>query len=792
MKKQLLAIFIVIVMLLSHTTIFANTIVMDANYENDTTVSAKEDKAEFESSFCCSSDASNDDSLLLDCDQEFLNANQTNTISFILKTEKEVKEITNEGSGFNILSYSFEGDLIYVEISYSSEYSKPQLSISVLLDDNSILSANMYGYYYENKLFVSGASKDDAFEKYCLYLLNSQEISESQYKAMRNSYYAQSVTITTSTEMQLSTSQIQGSADIQSSGSTTYLRGTLVWVDDRGVEHPCQYIKVNVYDKEDVIADQLITTTYTNAGGFYSISFENDQSFFEFGNDLFIEIFAEGESVALKNNSGVTYSVSTRDSTLSNVANGSTSNISVKFEMSENGNFVGGDLGRAMQISQPAIVASRYAKAMNGSAMPDVDVYYPINDINCGYDPDLNRIYIIHQSAATNYPASYASWDVIMHEYGHHVQCQLDITENPGVKHNSFENDIDINSFTDEERKEKGTKLAWAESWPTVFGIIAQKYYINELTNIVTVGDVSYTSYNSADYSIEYGQFCLGEGCERAIMYFLYNLYDSDNDDIDTVALGHQFWWDVSDASNAKTFSAFIDYVCYLDILTIDQLGKLLSYSGMAVSNLRMSSGSLPSFIWDGYGGSEYHPYNSNVIVFAKPSDQEIFRTNAVSRNRYQLKNEEWGTLLASGYTTIKWRVISREISDFSTGPYSTAWHTFNIPDFTALSLNENINDVVSVGEYNLYNFTAEESGTYKFYTEGDTDTVGELYSLFPYDGSTTGRLIYNDNGHTDSQGNSTNMGITYELEAGQTVYLKVYTYIGNLRQYEICVDRIT
>ena len=774
MKKRLLAIFIVIVMLLSTTTVFASIIDMESNNENDIITETEKTDSNHSCSTCSFSDSSND-ALYLNDSYEFLNANQTNTVAFILKTEKGLKEITNEGSGFEVVSCRYENDSVYVEFTYNVEYEKPQLKITVLFEDNSILSANMYGYYYDNKLFVSGASKDDAFEKYCLYLLNSQEISEAQYKTMRNSHYAQSITITTSTEPQLSTSQIQGSAEMQASGSTTYLRGTLVWVDDWGVEHPCQYIKINVYDKEEIIADQLITTTYTNAGGFYSISFENDQSFFEFGNDLFIEIFAEGEGISVKNNSGVTYSVNTRGSTISNVANGTTNDISVKFEMSENGYFVGGDLGRAMQISQPTIVASRYAKAMNNT-----NVYYPASGNNCWYSN--GHIYICSQIKENALP-SHASWDAIMHEYGHHVQYQIGITENSGGNHVSSNNDIDIKTFTDSERKEKGVKLAWAEAWPTVFAIMAQQYYSNELLNIQTVGDANYDAYNPTSYSLEIEQLQLGEGCERSIMCVLYDLYDSGtNESFDTVALGHQAMWNLVDASNATTFYDLINYIYNTGMITIDAIGYILEISGMAVSDLSIFDNTIPSFLWYGEGGSIKHPYNSFSVVFAKPSNQEIFRTSPISTNQCFLTEEEWGMILSSGSTTIKWRVLASEMSNFPTGPYSSAWRTFNIPEITTLSLNTPVNGYATSGEYTWYSFTANTSGYYVFYTEGTTDTEGELYSLIPYDDSVTGRLMWCDDGHTDSQGNSTNMGITYELEAGQTVYIKVglhYVYSG-------------
>ena len=789
-KRRFLTILVVILMLLSHTTVFASAVSENLYYNCGENTEFNDVSNDSHYSCCSNSDASNE-ILYFNNNNEFVDAKQKNIASLILHTDKKLKEISYEELGFNVVSCRYESGLVYIEYTYNNEYAKPQLNVMAQLEDNSILSTSLYGYYYEDIVFLSGASKDDAFEKYCLYLLNNDKIDEKQYKSMRNTYYAQSITITTSESQQLSTSQIQGGAEIQASGSTTYLRGVIVWNDDRGIEHPCQYIKVNIYDKEEIIADQLIATTYTSAGGFYSISFENDQSFFEFGNDLFIEIIAEGEGVSVKNNNGVTYSVSTRDVALTNVSNGYTYDINVKFEMCENGNFVGGDLGRAIQVSQPAIVASRYAKAMNGSAMPNVDVCYPANDDNCKYYYDEKLIKIIHQGADEDDPASYASWDVIMHEYGHHVQSYLEIHDNPGGDHFSHENDIDIERFTDEERKAKGVKLAWAESWPTVFGIMAQQYYINQLSNIETVGDKYYTTYNT-DYSIDYEVFCLGEGCERAIMYFLYDLYDADStyENHDLLALGHNKMWNLVKSSGAKTFFDFVSYLTISNEVSIDNLGKLLAMCGMAVINVSVEAGETPSFVWEGYGGSYKHPYNSFRIVFATETNAEIFTTNEISTNEYTLTSEEWECLLSSGSTTIKYRVLSSEISNYSTGPYSTAWYTLDVPTATTLNLNTPLSGYLPTSDdYVWYRFTSTEGGYYRFYTEGTTDTVGELYSEIPYDDSTDGMLAYSDDGHMDSEGNNANMGFVYELSEGETVYIKVRPYVMSYGYYTIYVE---
>ena len=110
-----------------------------------------------------------------------------------------------------------------------------------------------------------------------------------------------------------------------------------------------------------------------------------------------------------------------------------------------------------------------------------------------------------------------------MHEYGHHVQYEMNIID-------FSRGDITYTSHTANENlaeryssQDYGTRLVWAESWPTVFGILAQHYYSSYLSNIDTACDV-----------------LLGEACELSIMAVLWDLYDSDNDTRENIAFGYE------------------------------------------------------------------------------------------------------------------------------------------------------------------------------------------------------------------------------------------------------------
>ena len=89
------------------------------------------------------------------------------------------------------------------------------------------------------------------------------------------------------------------------------------------------------------------------------------------------------------------------------------------------------------------------------------------------------------------------------------------------------------------------------------------------------------------------------------------------------------------------------------------------------------------------------------------------------------------------------------------------------VPAFshTALTLGEKAEGVYNDGySYDSFSFTATEAGSYVFTSYSDCDMYGNLYS-----DSTLNNLVASDD---DSYGNN-QFRIVYDLEAGQTVYLK-------------------
>lgn len=623
---------------------------------------------------------------------------EKNTVEFTVQTNQTVISVNCEGIGLSINSYDYKNNTVYVE--FGSETIRPnfQLIVSVLLESNTILTANMYGCRYENKLFVSGVSKDDAFEKCCLYLAHNGIINYENYKETRNAYYKQSVTISTSSESLNNAAISQTQAETRASSKTTYLKGLLAWNDDRGVEQRCQYLKVNVYDKE-VGDPQLLATTYTNSEGFYSVEFENNSSIFELGGyDIYIEVLAAGENVSVKNVSGTTYCISTVDEVINNVKNGSTNTISIKFEMSSNGNYIGGDLAKAVQVSQPAIIASNYAGTMLERTMPNVGIYYPVDDEGCWYSRDKQMIYITgHDYDVAGAPKSYASWDVIMHEYGHFVQHMVgNISNSPGGTHYLYTNMADHyyeeikNGKLCDSCIKKGTdlqtidncryhamKLSWGEAWATVFGFMAQQYYIDAIQGIEFAGDVCYNAYNFALSETEDLETHIdehpGESNETSIISLLYNLYDSNPNDFDNISLGHSGFWNITLLSESEILYDFIEYIMDNNIVNQDDLALLLYYYKINSNVYKIencSTTSLPTFYWLPRGGSKYYTNDSFQLVFYNINGNEIYRTARIAEKTYIPTQSEWNYILSNCGNKFMWGIISYQTDNIETGPY--------------------------------------------------------------------------------------------------------------------------
>lgn len=185
--------------------------------------------------------------------------------------------------------------------------------------------------------------------------------------------------------------------------------GYLKWTDDNGIIHPLVGAKV----KLTFTGSWGNALTYTNSSGFYSISFDGIWTAWAYECD--IHVYAENEMIKVTNESGTVYEHATR---LSGMSNNDNYNYSYTF-LKET------DLCNSMDIFTAAKNFADHASMLNGGSNIEIcNIKYPCNSSGAYYEPSKSTITLPNENkrVSDTYHSVHESWDVIGHEYGHHLQ----------------------------------------------------------------------------------------------------------------------------------------------------------------------------------------------------------------------------------------------------------------------------------------------------------------------------------------------------------------------------------
>ncbi|MDR2267240.1 MAG: leucine-rich repeat protein [Christensenellaceae bacterium] len=233
--------------------------------------------------------------------------------------------------------------------------------------------------------------------------------------------------------------------------------------------------------------------------------------------------------------------------------------------------------------------------------------------------------------------------------------------------------------------------------------MIAQRYRINYLSDIDSVGDSVFISYDGTNYDINTTGISKGEACEESIMAVLWDLFDSDTETRDTIALGYQAWWDITTESNAKTFSEFIQHF-YSELPDqADNLGPNLTYYKMAPGNLTCSIPSSdwdltpPTFSWLGFGGSSYCPNNQFTLRFRNTID-DVTLPLSTTQSSLTINELVWAFCMMLPGKEVLVDVIGYQNDSPLTGGYISETITFIKPLFVTSVANEQITITNSYG----------------------------------------------------------------------------------------------
>jgi hypothetical protein len=507
-------------------------------------------------------------------------------IELIIYTDfsNEIVDITFSGDGFVLTNY-FEvaGNEIHFSVTHTPKNEEPFLSVNILLDNGDSFTGKLFGIIRDELLFV------DPHAKY---------LAESAYKSYSSNIKSNESQTNTTMSLDTAFHENDVSTNARSGNYNTSITGQIVWEDFNGNEQPLRFCKILLTKTDGLIAYQLYEG-YTDKNGEYYIEFNND--IFDGMRNLIIFVELEGEDFAvLDSYDSVYYDMLDGYDEIAALNNVTEGHHTIEKYTYPDENHVNNEekqlFYEALQVHQAVTCAAMYYKEMKLEDITYANVVYPHDENNSGcfymsshLGQPIDTIYILGNTdtTGTRLP-SYASWDVITHEYGHHVAHCEGIEDSPNGQHSmteyvaehylqhyddNAENDNCGNKcgltypdgtsfqFSEEECKYNGDALSWSEGYATFYGELAQQYfkdnYVDSRWNneIYTFADYSYFSYRYSHYHfdrklIEENDFRF-KNAEIEVYRILFDLYDDgavkiteDVETFDKVSCGHRGIWE--------------------------------------------------------------------------------------------------------------------------------------------------------------------------------------------------------------------------------------------------------
>ena len=670
-------------------------------------------------------------------------------VSFNIESKYDVEAVNYENYGFCVVDDPIISEQkIIVRMMHDGYVSNPTIKIYAVLSNGNIISTRLYGIVENNKLYLNKNSFNAARDIYFSELLKNSIISTREYEKLLMNSNKESINFNADKKKEL---------ELPKSSTGGWVTGMVRWQDDWGNRHPLQYTKISIYD-EDPLIDEFLGTVYTDVDGEFIFSFDdNDDGVFGGGKDIFIKVWSEGINSVVRSGSNSVYVICS--DTYWDVLTGSTTQIkTIDINMNT-------DLGRAFQVSQAIITCANYVSTMQGTNMASVNVRYPHNENSngCFYRNYNDTIYIVgnreddDNEISGEILHSYASWDVIMHEYGHFVQDKLNIEDNPGGDHwtniNMYDHYMshhnggpitpdcggDCANPSESSAKTEAIKIAYAESWPSILGALAQQYYITTGildNNIPTVGDSEYDSYNSLHIYYN-GGVRGGETVEESIMGVLWDVYDNDFESHDSISIDHSGWWNLTVGGSPKTFSAVVNrfYSLYSSYTMWDPFDRLLEYYKMSPENINYSgvlvTHSAPTFSWvpNGTSGSLL---NNSFRVMIYDSNHSLIVDYYTTSTSTTLTQSQWNSVMSATGSKFYITIGGSQTNSTSTGYYYSALKEFNKPFLQTSMVDGSIkvigcyswapNNVIIPSSYNEVLVTSV--GAYAFYNKNNITSI--------------------------------------------------------------------
>ncbi|MBT3234369.1 MAG: hypothetical protein HN353_00290 [Bdellovibrionales bacterium] len=302
------------------------------------------------------------------------------------------------------------------------------------------------------------------------------------------------------------------------------IKGRVVWTDAAGATHPARFMRVMVYDQETVGGPRLLSILTAGADGRYKTTMENDDGIGAGGLDISVEIKSHDHifKIGVGRMVGGKFTFYTQSSTThDNVADNSTTTI----------NFTAtGPVNKAFSIADALIEGVVHASKKklaygNTSGQRYMRVFFPTGDNE--YISSTKHINISNADAL--------DWDIVLHEYGHHIADMNRIKLAPGVHW------TDVN-LTRTHGKDLGNQIALSEGFASFFSIAAQKAENTRVLGVSGAGDLIWNQ-RSDQFGLEQNHTPLkvshmGEDNEVAVARILWDVMDGASDDLEIISEG--------------------------------------------------------------------------------------------------------------------------------------------------------------------------------------------------------------------------------------------------------------
>ncbi|MEM6638727.1 MAG: CFI-box-CTERM domain-containing protein [Pseudomonadota bacterium] len=379
--------------------------------------------------------------------------------------------------------------------------------------------------------------------------------------------------------------------------ATVTVSGRIRWTDSAGNVHGLPNAAIDVYD-EDVVFDQQLGTTTTDANGNYSISVTHND--IVGGPDIYIRALARSAVADIRPiGSDDTYFM--QSATNYDVADGASLTVNLTATAVT-------EAEQAFSLHHSLVAAGAYITVLNGSAPALVITRFPTNRVTSLFDG--TELHVLRLDRW--------DWDVIQHEYGHYLMDAYNFEDNPGGSHS-----FGSNMGTVRGSKDIGIRLAWGEGWPTYFAVAGQRQLGLASLGVPNVGDLAYQDTEDATLNVAVESSTgMGEDDELSVIATLWDLTDS-NADGEAINMSATTLFNVVDTEGIETIGALWDALT--GSLSNEERaahGKLFGMNRIGPVQLtptdRATLDTMTNFTWQANGAGPGFPLNDfNVRFFS-------------------------------------------------------------------------------------------------------------------------------------------------------------------------------